>query len=155
MHDLELSCIIKDIIGTTGHLKKHVEGSKLYYMRVSSCFFVFLVLGFELRDYTLSHSTNLFLMGVFQIGSPKLFWADFKPWSSWSLPLEWLGLQAWPPARSHFLVLIIFLWSCCYRSPCSRDVCLACRDMGSVSVTYPKCFKIYVERSDETYVVKY
>jgi hypothetical protein len=29
-------------------------------------FFVCVVLGFELRAYTLSHSTSLFLMGFFQ-----------------------------------------------------------------------------------------
>jgi hypothetical protein len=46
-------------------------------------FFSFVVLGFELRVYTLSHSTSLFfacVMGVFEIGSCKLFaWAGFKP----------------------------------------------------------------------------
>jgi hypothetical protein len=42
----------------------------------------FLVLGFELRAYTLSHSTSPFF-GFSEIGSHKLFaWAGFKPRSS-------------------------------------------------------------------------
>jgi hypothetical protein len=43
-----------------------------------------VVLGLELRAYTLSHSTNLFFgMGFFEIGSHKLFaQAGFKPRSS-------------------------------------------------------------------------
>jgi hypothetical protein len=43
--------------------------------------FFFPVLGLELRAYTLSHSTiPFFVMGVFEIGSPKLFSrAGFKP----------------------------------------------------------------------------
>jgi hypothetical protein len=55
------------------------------------------VLGFELRTYTLSHSTCPFLWCVFfEVGSHKLFaYAGFEPWSSWSLPPEWLGLQVW------------------------------------------------------------
>jgi hypothetical protein len=41
-------------------------------------FFFFAVLGFELRAFTLSHSTTLFVLGVFEIGSCKLFaWAGF------------------------------------------------------------------------------
>jgi hypothetical protein len=53
-------------------------------------FFFFVVLGFELRAHTLSHSTSpFFVMGFFEIGSCKLFpWAGFKPRSSWSLPPE-------------------------------------------------------------------
>jgi hypothetical protein len=53
-------------------------------------FFVFLfsLLGFELRAYTLSHST-FFVMDFLEIGSHKLFaWAGFKLWFSWSLPPE-------------------------------------------------------------------
>jgi hypothetical protein len=44
-------------------------------------FGVFLVLGFELRVYTLSHYTSpIFVMGFLKIGSHKLFaWAGFKP----------------------------------------------------------------------------
>jgi hypothetical protein len=40
---------------------------------------LFLVaLGFELRAYTLSHSTSpFFVMGVFKIDSPKLFARDW------------------------------------------------------------------------------
>jgi hypothetical protein len=46
------------------------------------CFFE--VLGFELRAYTLSHSTNpFFVKGVFEIASRKLFaWAGFELQSS-------------------------------------------------------------------------
>jgi hypothetical protein len=38
-------------------------------------FFVFAVLGFELRAYTLRHSTSLFVyvMGFFKVGSCELF----------------------------------------------------------------------------------
>jgi hypothetical protein len=41
----------------------------------------FVVLGFELRAYTLSHSTSLiFVVGIFEIGSHKLFAQDgFEP----------------------------------------------------------------------------
>jgi hypothetical protein len=44
----------------------------------------FVVFGFELRDYTLSHSTNpFFVMNFLKIGSHELFaWAGFKPQSS-------------------------------------------------------------------------
>jgi hypothetical protein len=42
--------------------------------------FIFVVLGFELRVYTLSHTISpICVMGFFEIGSPKLFaWAGFK-----------------------------------------------------------------------------
>jgi hypothetical protein len=44
----------------------------------------------------LSHSTSLCVLDIFETGSVKLFsQADFEPRSSWSLPHEWLGLQAW------------------------------------------------------------
>jgi hypothetical protein len=44
----------------------------------------FAVLGFELRAYTLSHSTSsFFIMGFFEIGSQKLFaQAGFESLSS-------------------------------------------------------------------------
>jgi hypothetical protein len=44
-------------------------------------FFFFIVLGLELRAYTLSHSISpFFVMGVFKIGSRKLFPpAGFEP----------------------------------------------------------------------------
>jgi hypothetical protein len=59
-------------------------------------FFFFAVLGFELRAYTLSRSTALFVLGILEIGSYKLFaWAGFEPRSSWSLLPEKLGLQVW------------------------------------------------------------
>jgi hypothetical protein len=40
-----------------------------------------MVLGFELKAYTLNHSTTAFiLMGFFEIGSCKLLaWTGFKP----------------------------------------------------------------------------
>jgi hypothetical protein len=43
-----------------------------------------VVLGLELRVYTLSHSTSpIFVMGVFEIGSRELFaWAGFECQSS-------------------------------------------------------------------------
>jgi hypothetical protein len=43
-------------------------------------FIYFVVLGFELRAYTLSHSTSHFIVLVFfKIGSGELFaWAGFK-----------------------------------------------------------------------------
>jgi hypothetical protein len=49
-----------------------------------------VVLGFELRVYSLSHSTSLFLWWVFfEIGFQELFaQAGFELWSSWSLPPE-------------------------------------------------------------------
>jgi hypothetical protein len=69
------------------HSHKEYKGSLFY----------FAVLGFELRAYTLSHSTShFFVKGFFEIGSRKLFaWSGFKPQSSWSLPPEYLGLPAW------------------------------------------------------------
>jgi hypothetical protein len=55
-----------------------------------------VVLGFELRAYTLSHSTSLFCNGIFEIASHKLFiQSEFELRSSCSLSLELLGLQAW------------------------------------------------------------
>jgi hypothetical protein len=43
--------------------------------------FLFAVLGFELRAYTLSYSTSpFFVMGFFEIGSQELLaWAGFEP----------------------------------------------------------------------------
>jgi hypothetical protein len=53
-------------------------------------FFFFEVLGFELRAYTLSHSTRpFFVMVFFKIGSHELFArAGFEPQFSRSLPHE-------------------------------------------------------------------
>jgi hypothetical protein len=50
------------------------------FFSVLAFFFFFLVLGLELRAYTLSQSTALFfVMGFFEIGSPELFaQADFE-----------------------------------------------------------------------------
>jgi hypothetical protein len=48
-----------------------------------------MVVGLELRAYTLSHSTSPFIEGFFEIESLELFsWAGFKLRSSWSLPPE-------------------------------------------------------------------
>jgi hypothetical protein len=50
-------------------------------------------------------------VGFFKIGSCELFaWVGFKQWSSWSLPPEWLGLQAWPGLRFFFF---FETWSRC------------------------------------------
>jgi hypothetical protein len=54
-----------------------------YFFFLSLSFFV--VLGFQLRTYTLRHSTSpFFVMGFFfEIGSQELFaWAGFEPQSS-------------------------------------------------------------------------
>jgi hypothetical protein len=60
--------------------------SNVYFL--SSLFFVFAVLEFELRAYILSHSTSG-VMGFFEIGSLNyLPEADFEPCFSWSLPPE-------------------------------------------------------------------
>jgi hypothetical protein len=42
--------------------------------------FIFAVLGFELRAYTLSHSTSpIFVIGFFEMGSCELFaWVGFE-----------------------------------------------------------------------------
>jgi hypothetical protein len=61
---------------------------------LSLFFFFFVVLGFELRAYTLSHYTStripfLCVMGFFEIVTLELFaQAGFPPQSSWSLPPE-------------------------------------------------------------------
>jgi hypothetical protein len=47
---------------------------------VGFCFFFFAVLGLELRAYTLSNSTRLSVLGIFEIGACELFaWAGFEP----------------------------------------------------------------------------
>jgi hypothetical protein len=52
-------------------------------------FFFLMILGFELRAYTLSHFTSTFCVGFFKIGSRELFaWVVFEPQSSCSLPPE-------------------------------------------------------------------
>jgi hypothetical protein len=68
-------------------------------------FFFVAVLGFELRAYSLSHSTShIFVMGVFRDKVSTLFaQAGFKPWSSCSLPPEYLGLQYEPPEPSQII----------------------------------------------------
>jgi hypothetical protein len=71
--------------------------SKLYITTSShhqeKFFFFFAVLVFELRAYTLNHSTSpscdFFFFFFPEIGSRKLFaWAGFEPQSSSSLPPE-------------------------------------------------------------------
>jgi hypothetical protein len=50
--------------------KTRLSGMALWHLRS----FFFLLLGFELRAYTLSHSTSpIFVMGFFEIGSRELF----------------------------------------------------------------------------------
>jgi hypothetical protein len=45
-----------------------------------------------------------FCEGFFEIGSQALFaWTGFKPRSSWSLPPEYLGLQAWATGARQIL----------------------------------------------------
>jgi hypothetical protein len=58
-------------------------GSCLIRVYVFVCLF-FVVLGFELRAYTLNHSTTpFFIMGFFEIGSHELFArTGFEPRSS-------------------------------------------------------------------------
>jgi hypothetical protein len=53
------------------------HGSSFFLLHV----FLFSVLGFELRTYTLSHSTSsFFVMGFFEIESCELFaWAGLEP----------------------------------------------------------------------------
>jgi hypothetical protein len=49
------------------------------------------------------------VLGIFEIGSFKLFaQADFETRASWSLPPEWLGLQAW--VTSAWPTLSLHLW---------------------------------------------
>jgi hypothetical protein len=64
---------------------KVLQNLKLFFFFF---FFFLVVLGLELRAYTLSHSTQpIFVMEFFELGSHKLFaQAIFEPWSSWSLP---------------------------------------------------------------------
>jgi hypothetical protein len=59
-------------------------------MSLSLFFYIFAVLGLELRAYTLSHFTShFFVMGFFEIGCAKLFaHVGFEPRSSSSLPPE-------------------------------------------------------------------
>jgi Na+/proline symporter len=58
-------------------LRANMKKKKKFYLFI--CLFVYLfiflaVLGFELRAYTLSHSTSpFFVMGFFEIGSCELY----------------------------------------------------------------------------------
>jgi hypothetical protein len=52
----------------------------------------------------LSHPASpIFVLSIFELGSHKLFaWAGLKPRSSWSLPLEEIGLLGvghWCPLK--------------------------------------------------------
>jgi hypothetical protein len=63
-----------------------------------------------------------FVMG-FEIESHELFaQAGFKPWSSWSLPPEWLGLQAWAtsPRLERFILAHSFRGFSCLALHLSR-----------------------------------
>jgi hypothetical protein len=63
------------------------------------------------------------MLGIFKIGSLRLInQGDFKPWSSWYLLLEELGLEVWDTSA----------WVCLYRS---LSVCLS----HSVSVSLVLC----------------
>jgi hypothetical protein len=51
-----------------------------------------VVLEFELRAYTLSHSTSVFfVMGLFKIGSPKLFAQDWLQTSILLISASWVA----------------------------------------------------------------
>jgi hypothetical protein len=60
-------------------LDKSILAGHFIYKKLT--FFFFVVLGLELRAYTLSHSTSHFLgIGIFEIGSHELFaCAGFEP----------------------------------------------------------------------------
>jgi hypothetical protein len=67
--------------------------------------FFFVVLGFERRLYTLSHSTSPILWWVFF--QDRVSWTIYpKVRSSWSLPPEYLRLQAWATSTRLELILI-------------------------------------------------
>jgi hypothetical protein len=90
-----------------------LEMSRNYKYGARFYLLFFLVLGLELKAHTLSHPTTPFGDGF--------FWgmAGLEPWSSWSLPPEQLGLQAWATAtqlcislKMNFLSFIfIYLFS--------------------------------------------
>jgi hypothetical protein len=67
---------------------EHRPSNLFIYIFIITFFFV--VLGLELRAYTLSHSTSPFLWWAFiKIRSLQLFaWIGFEPQSSWSLSPE-------------------------------------------------------------------
>jgi hypothetical protein len=98
LYERSLYLLWEDMSGSKERetLKSHGERTtcSLHFWQ-NLFFFFFAVLGFKLRAYTLSHSTGPFLSWMFfEIESHELFaQAGFKSWSSWSLPLEWLGLQ--------------------------------------------------------------
>jgi hypothetical protein len=56
------------------------SSSSTLSMGIYGNFECIVVLGFELRSYTLSHSTSFFVRGIFEIGSHELFaLAGFVP----------------------------------------------------------------------------
>jgi hypothetical protein len=64
-----------------------INKSALYFTNKCSpinIYLFFAVLGIELKAFNLSHYVStFFVMGIFQIGSPKLFaWTVFEPQSS-------------------------------------------------------------------------
>jgi hypothetical protein len=56
----------------------------LFIIYLNYYYYYFVVLGFELRAFTLNHSTSpIFVMGFFEIRSHEPFaWAGFEPPSS-------------------------------------------------------------------------
>jgi hypothetical protein len=60
-------------------------------------FFFFVILGFELRAFTLSHYTSpIFVMGFFEVGSRELFaWAGFEPCSPDLWVVRIIGVSHW------------------------------------------------------------
>jgi hypothetical protein len=64
--------------------KKYIISFKSVFLQARVFFSVCVVLGLELRAFTLSHSTSpLFVMAFFKIGSLELFaWAGFEQRSS-------------------------------------------------------------------------
>jgi hypothetical protein len=87
-----------------------------------------LVLWFELRAFTLRHSTSpIFVMGIFEIGSHELFaWGWFQTMillisTSWVARIS--VVSHWCLARPHFLYLI-----CCdmLRLVLCLDCCEEC-----------------------------
>jgi hypothetical protein len=87
----------------------HVGNNEGSYKLV---FFFFEVLGFELRAYTLSHSTSPFLWFFFWYWVSRLFaQAGLEPWSSWSLPPEEIGFHyvAWAGWFSKLKILSLIV----------------------------------------------
>jgi hypothetical protein len=86
------------------------------------------------------HQSFLFVMGFFEIGSGELFaQASFKPWSSWSLPPEWLGLQVWATGTWHFFFFNFWDLFCGLAWSILENI--LCTDVKKVYVQYYGCWK--------------